>query len=79
MPALSAPAFVPLVVEAEDRAMRDDLLQDTGVIMIEICGAPWHMVPDCSLDRAPATAHADLGFTPKNTPDSQKRAFRGSR
>ena len=58
VPAVSAPAFVPLVVEADSRATRDDLLQDTGVIKIELCGALLHVAPDCSLGRAAALVAA---------------------
>lgn len=58
VPAVSAAAFVPLVVEAVGPAARDDLQPDTGVIKVEICGAVLHVMPDCSLERAAALAAA---------------------
>ena len=58
VPVVSAPAFVPLVVEAVYPAAQDYLQADMGVIKVEICGAVLHVMPDCSLERAVALAAA---------------------
>ena len=58
VPAVGAPALVPMSVEAVGPAARDDQQLDTGVIKVEICGAILPVTLDCSPERAAALAAA---------------------
>jgi transposase len=48
MPVDMSPAFVPLVIEPSVADTTAAAVGGTGLIRVEICGAVFHVAPDCS-------------------------------